>query len=247
MNINPYIIAHRGFSGKYPENTILAINNSIGEADIVEFDVQITKDKYVVLFHDETTKRIFPEIREKRIQEIQYHELEKLNASNWFSSKIEKQIIPKLEDVIKKINNKILIIIELKNKGEKEEKVELATKVINILDDNKVSLKKGYLSVRDVEMLKIIHSLSSKYKIGLMQKKRKPEEFIELVEKNNIEFAQIRWKNWSESNWQDLLSLKTKVTAFYADEEEEYNFLIKKQVYGIFTNFPDRLRKKLCE
>lgn len=122
MHSNPYIIAHRGFSSKYPENTILAINRSVGIADIVEFDVQLTKDRYVVLFHDETTKRIFPEIEEKRIQDLYYHELKELNAGKWFSSKIEKQTIPKLEEVVEKINNKISMIIELKNKGNKEKK-----------------------------------------------------------------------------------------------------------------------------
>ena len=245
MNYNPYIIAHRGFSSKYPENTILAVNKSVGIADIVEFDVQLTKDRYVVLFHDRTTKRIFPEIEEKRILDLYYHELKELNAGKWFSSKIEKQTIPKLEEVVEKINNKISMIIELKNKGNKEEKEELATKVLNILDDYNVSLNKGYLSVRDLEMLEIINSFSSKYKIGLMQKKRTPEEFIELVKSNNLEFAQIRWKNWTEREWKELLSLETKITAFYADEEKEYKILVEKQVYGIFTNFPEKLRKVL--
>ena len=137
------------------------------------------------------------------------------------------------------------MIIELKNKGNKEKKEELATKVLNILDDYNVSLNKGYLSVRDLEMLEIINSFSSKYKIGLMQKKRTPEEFIELVKSNNLEFAQIRWKNWTEREWKELLSLETKITAFYADEEKEYKILVEKQVYGIFTNFPEKLRKVL--
>ena len=51
-------IAHRGFKGKYPENTLLAFEKAIDVgADGVEFDVQLTKDGEVVIIHDETLDR----------------------------------------------------------------------------------------------------------------------------------------------------------------------------------------------
>ena len=50
--------AHRGFSGKYPENTILAFQKAIEVgADGIELDVQLTKDGEVVIIHDETIDR----------------------------------------------------------------------------------------------------------------------------------------------------------------------------------------------
>lgn len=37
--------AHRGFSGKYPENTMLAFKKALeAGADGIELDVQMTKD-----------------------------------------------------------------------------------------------------------------------------------------------------------------------------------------------------------
>ena len=49
----PYSIAHRGASAYYQENTIESFffAAKIG-ADFWEVDVQITKDKYLVVFHD---------------------------------------------------------------------------------------------------------------------------------------------------------------------------------------------------
>ena len=50
--------AHRGFSGKYPENTMLAFQKAVEiGADGIELDVQLTKDGEVVIIHDETIDR----------------------------------------------------------------------------------------------------------------------------------------------------------------------------------------------
>ena len=44
--------AHRGFSSKYPENTLLAFEKAIEVGvDGMEFDVQLTKDGEIVILH----------------------------------------------------------------------------------------------------------------------------------------------------------------------------------------------------
>ena len=54
--------AHRGFSGKYPENTMLAFQKAVEiGADGAELDVQLTKDGEVVIIHDETIDRLLME------------------------------------------------------------------------------------------------------------------------------------------------------------------------------------------
>ena len=51
-------IAHRGFSGKYPENTLLAFQKGIeAGADGFEFDTHLTKDGEIVIIHDERLDR----------------------------------------------------------------------------------------------------------------------------------------------------------------------------------------------
>ena len=50
--------AHRGASGSAPENTLPAFEMAIEQgADGLEFDVQLTRDDYVVVIHDETLER----------------------------------------------------------------------------------------------------------------------------------------------------------------------------------------------
>ena len=47
------VIAHRGYSGKYPENTMLAFQKAEeAGTDEIELDVQLTKEGTVVVIHD---------------------------------------------------------------------------------------------------------------------------------------------------------------------------------------------------
>lgn len=54
----PLIMAHRGDQTVSPENTLLALKNaSLLEIDYIETDIRMTKDRELVLFHDESLER----------------------------------------------------------------------------------------------------------------------------------------------------------------------------------------------
>lgn len=53
------IIAHRGFSGMYPENTRLAFDKALDQdCDAIEIDVQLSKDGVPLLYHDDDLQRL---------------------------------------------------------------------------------------------------------------------------------------------------------------------------------------------
>ena len=55
----PLIVAHRGLPALYPENTLLSIERAIESgARAVEFDIQLTRDRIPILFHDTTLARM---------------------------------------------------------------------------------------------------------------------------------------------------------------------------------------------
>ncbi len=59
MPKKPVIFAHRGSRLLNPENTILAFQNAVDfGADVVETDVQLTKDGKLVIFHDGMSKML---------------------------------------------------------------------------------------------------------------------------------------------------------------------------------------------
>lgn len=55
----PLVIAHRGYSGRYIENTMPAFQGAADlGADWIECDVHLSRDGEVVIHHDETLKRL---------------------------------------------------------------------------------------------------------------------------------------------------------------------------------------------
>ncbi|PSQ17718.1 glycerophosphodiester phosphodiesterase [Halobacteriales archaeon QS_8_69_26] len=53
----PRLIAHRGFGGEYPENTLTAFRQAAERADVVEMDVRRCGSGELVVMHDETLER----------------------------------------------------------------------------------------------------------------------------------------------------------------------------------------------
>ncbi len=98
------VFAHRGYSAKYPENTLEAFKKAfeIG-SDGIELDVRYTKDKLIVVSHDEDLNRIFG--IDKKIADVDFCELQHLT--------FEKRI-PRLEEVLDIIPDDKWVIVEFK-------------------------------------------------------------------------------------------------------------------------------------
>ena len=55
----PVLVAHRGYSGRYPENTLLAYKAAREQGALyMELDLQMTSDRVPVLHHDESLLRM---------------------------------------------------------------------------------------------------------------------------------------------------------------------------------------------
>ena len=99
-----YIIAHRGIhdNKNIYENTLESFKIAIKKGYIIELDIRITKDKQIVVFHDNNTKRITKQ--EKIVEESTYKELNNQNIIH----------IPLLSEVLDLVSGKVPLLIELK-------------------------------------------------------------------------------------------------------------------------------------
>jgi len=78
----PQLVAHRGYTRHYPENTIVGIEAAIrAGARFVEVDVQLTRDGVPVLFHDRSLARICG--AEGAVHDYDFEVLRRLRASDF--------------------------------------------------------------------------------------------------------------------------------------------------------------------
>ncbi|KAK4501501.1 hypothetical protein PRZ48_007310 [Zasmidium cellare] len=75
----PQCIAHRGFSAKYPENTMAAFKAAVDVgAHALEMDLQLTKDGILVISHDPTLQSQFG--RPAKIADHEWHDMQDLKT-----------------------------------------------------------------------------------------------------------------------------------------------------------------------
>ena len=101
--------AHRGLhdlSAGIPENSLPAFQRAVNKGYGIELDVQFSKDRQIVVFHDDTLKRVcgIP----KRVDELTYEELQQLHLFD------TDERIPLFTDVLSSISGKQPLIVELK-------------------------------------------------------------------------------------------------------------------------------------
>jgi glycerophosphoryl diester phosphodiesterase len=112
--MQPFLkIAHRGYSSQYPENTLVAFAKAIeAGADMIEFDVRLSKDGHLVVIHDESIDRTSDGTG--MVADLTLQELKRYTYNNNMPrfGRIE---IPTLAEVIDLAGDRILVNIELKN------------------------------------------------------------------------------------------------------------------------------------
>lgn len=109
------VYAHRGYSGMYPENTMLAFKEAEKTGcDGIELDVQLTKDGVVVIIHDETLDRVGD--KTGFVRDYTYEELKKVNVAHTWGGKHGFQCVPTFEEYCQWVKDTNLVTnVEIKS------------------------------------------------------------------------------------------------------------------------------------
>jgi glycerophosphoryl diester phosphodiesterase len=109
-DVFPIVVAHRGASSTRPENTILSFEEAIRlGADIVEFDVRLSRDGVPVVIHDPAVDRTTDGTG--LVHELTAAELSSLNAG----TEAEPTPVPTLAEVLRCVGGRAAIAAEIKN------------------------------------------------------------------------------------------------------------------------------------
>jgi glycerophosphoryl diester phosphodiesterase len=100
------IIAHRGYSARAPENTLVAIEAAIAAgADAVEFDLHVTSDGVPVLFHDDTLARTTD--GDGALRDRTLAELRRLDAGSWFGPQFVGEPVPTFVEALGRTRGRV--------------------------------------------------------------------------------------------------------------------------------------------
>ena len=232
------IIAHRGFSGIYPENTMLAFRKAIEiGADGIELDVHLSKDGQVMIIHDEALKRTTG--LDGVISDYTRAELEKISAGKTKNYEFGFTPIPSLEEYLAfmaehrdKITN-----IELKTAPvyypEIEEKtLELVRKFD--LEKNIIYSSFNWLSIERMQRLGTISET------GLLFSGMKLYNQAHIIKSLGINYFHPDFNDLTDEIVKSYLDNKVGLNVWTVNEIEDMKVCLSWNIDGLITNFPDR-------
>ncbi len=242
------VIAHRGASAYYPENTMPSFEGAIAMgADMAELDVQFTADKEVVVFHDEKISRCTN--GRGRIADYDLASLKQLDAGEWFDKKFKNTRIPELADVLAVCKNRIAVNIEIKTEavddiiagGIEEKCLQLVEQygmkkhvVFSSFDPRAI------LHLKQIDKTAPVAVLFEKKLYG----SRLPSDIVKSLHADafNCSASELN-KKWLA----DLQSNNIPVNIYTVNNEKKMKQYLKTSVSGIFTNKPDVLKSLLAD
>ncbi|MBC7922625.1 MAG: hypothetical protein H7Z75_16205 [Ferruginibacter sp.] len=107
------VAAHRGGAALAPENTLSAFRKALAlGAPLIELDVCHTKDSVVAVLHDATIDRTSNGTG--RVVDYAYRDLLQFDFGSWFGPTYRNERIPTLEDVLRLVDGRAKLLIEIK-------------------------------------------------------------------------------------------------------------------------------------
>ncbi len=140
------VVAHRGDWRNFPENSLEAIDNAVKMGvDVVELDVQMTKDSVIILMHDVTLDRTTT--GKGRVSEQEWAYISNLKLRNGCSIKTIHKV-PTLEEALLHAKGKVMV-----NLDKADRYFEQVYKLLEKTGTTKQVIMKGGKSVEDVKLL----------------------------------------------------------------------------------------------
>jgi glycerophosphoryl diester phosphodiesterase len=238
----PLIIAHRGDSAHRPENTLASFASALEVgAEIVELDVQLTRDGHVIVIHDPTLDRTTNGTGDVRAMTLA--EVRRVSAGypSRFGGAHAGERVPTLAEVLALLEGRGRAMIEIKKESVAEaggDGVEART----IAEVRKAGMVKNvaFLSF-DRRALLRCRELAPEISRGHLFHRAEPAEAIAGTRAANCEVLMPEKGMLSEELRDRAREAGLRVATWVVDDPEELEALARYDLYGVASNRPGAL------
>ena len=256
--MKPLIIAHRGASAVAPENTLAAFRQALADgADGIEFDVRLTKDGAVVVFHDATLGRLTD--RKNLVSSLNSEELQKTDVGAWFNNRranisgadFSGEMIPTLRETLEFLRDfKGLIYIELKCRESEIEK--LVKNVCEIISDSPL-LPQIIVKSFQLEVIPHVRKICPKVKTAalfapkIMTILRKEKRLVNIAHELGAQMLSVHFSLATRKLVKKAAKKNLPVTIWTADNPRWMKRACDLGLFAVITNNPAILLAKRQE
>ena len=222
------VIGHRGAMGHETENSLASIQKAMDlGVDMIEIDVFRIKSGEIVVFHDERLDRLSN--AGGLIEEYDYFDLRKVILNG-------NHKIPILQDVLKLIDGRVPLNIELKGANTSDR--------VNFITDYYIrergwKLEDFLISSFNWEELKSMRAYNPDIAIAVLTEDD-PLKAIPIAKELGAVAINPHYKNVNSEIVKSIHDEGLKVYVWTVNETKDIENMRRFGVDGIFTNFPER-------
>lgn len=221
-------IAHRGASGDYPENTLLAFSKALDRgATWLELDVHLSKDGELVVIHDETLERTTN--GKGPVNSCLLRDLRQLDAGHG-------QQVPLLSEVLELISKETVVNIELKGVETAAPTARLLGELLGLGRLTEANLLVSSLEFRELEVFRSLHP---GIKLAAVLD-RLPRNLWSLVESLDLWSVHVSFSLVSAGLLGEARQRGVRLFVFTVNHEKDLQELQQLGVDGVFTDYPGR-------
>ena len=237
--------AHRGFSGMYPENTLLAFQKACETpgCDGIELDVQLTKDGECIILHDERLDRTCHN-GTGFVKDYTLEEVKTFDVSFIFRDQFGPQGIPTLREYFDLVKDyDIITNIELKTSVFEYDGIE--KKVLDMIEEYGLK-EKIIISSFNHYTVKRVKELCPDIECGLLT-----ESWLlnvgTYLKAAGMEAFHPCWFSLDKDVVADIHAQNVAINTWTVNEEEDIRYMVELGVDSIIGNYPDRISKVIAE
>lgn len=246
------VIAHRGDSHNFPENTLSAFRAAatVG-ADGCEFDVRATRDGQIVVLHDDsldrTTRPRVSKEKKNKLSTRTLDEVKKLDAGSWKGAQFAGEKIPTLDEALSVLKNSpCRPVIEVKEEG-------LETGILDALNKSNLA-DRAIIIAFSTEVVKNFRRLAPQIPVALLKGGKAPgnknkfaKELIAHTRALDISIVNLQHTLLSPELIAILHKNGITIWTWTVDDPHRMQELIDWGIDGITTNKPALLKTLLAK
>ncbi len=225
----PLVIGHRGAMGHETENTLASVQKALDlGVDMIEIDVFKIQSGEIVVFHDKKVDRLAN--AGGNIEEYNMFQLRQLVLDGGHK-------IPMLQEVLKLIDNKVALNIELKGAGTTDK----VNQAINFYVKEKGwNIDNFIISSFKWDELQAMRAINKDVKIAVLTSED-PLQALEVAKELDAVAINPNYKTLTQNNTAKIQSEGLKVYTWTVNEHEDIQRMTEFGVDGIITNYPERV------
>ena len=241
----PLVVAHRGSSGTAPENTLAAFTQAIqAGANMVELDVRLTKDFFLVVLHDRDVHRTTN--GSGKIWNLTLEELRRLDAGSWFGPEFAAERIPTLRQVMELLPPNVLLNMEVKTDGDPRKRIALEEACILAVLEKKFE-QRVLISSFDHKFLRRLHSLYPSIPTGALyfpvrDAAKKPSGISRRIGAGVFICSRTQMH---QRFVDDARANKIMTACYVVNTPEQLETMINLGIDAVVTDFPKRIVQAL--